>query len=163
MINSRRATYFWIFVLFLLLSNYFVGCAPANTMQMQYAKFESDGTLFEGNYSAKLDNVSTDILNEKRILKATLSITNLNSNSTITLKDEYVYARTTAGDTLKKLADCGTGLNGSVIPNEKLRGEICWELGDNSKEDIKIFYTHISPMIERVSVFQATEPEKPKK
>ena len=50
------------------------------------------------------------------------------------------YARVRDGSSLQQeYFDCGTSLDGSVIPGDKLKGDICWS-GASLDDGIKIYY-----------------------
>lgn len=74
------------------------------------------------------------------ILKANFTIENQGSSDVEVSSLVSFYARKHDGSSLEQeYFDCGTSFNGSVIPGDKLTGDICWS-GANPSDGIKIYY-----------------------
>jgi hypothetical protein len=74
------------------------------------------------------------------VLKANFTLENLGSTDLNVSSMLSFYARKRDGSSLEQeYFDCGTSLDGSVIPGDKLRGDICW-VGANIGDGIKIYY-----------------------
>lgn len=87
---------------------------------------------------------STIILNraefQGNILKANFTIENQGSSDLEVSSMLSFYARKRDGSSLEQeYFDCGTSFDGSVIPGDKLTGDICWS-GANPEDGIKIYY-----------------------
>ena len=74
------------------------------------------------------------------VLKANLTIENQGSSDVDVSSMLSFYARTRDGSSLEQeYFDCGTSFDGSVIPGDKLTGDICWS-GANPEDGIRIYY-----------------------
>ncbi len=74
------------------------------------------------------------------VLKANFTLENLGSTDLNVSSMLSFYARKRDGSSLEQeYFDCGTSLDGSVIPGDKLRGDICW-VGANLGDGIKIYF-----------------------
>lgn len=87
---------------------------------------------------------NTIILNsveiQGNVLKANFTIENQGSSDLEVSSMLSFYARKRDGSSLEKeYFDCGTSFDGSVIPGDKLTGDICWS-GANPDDGIKIYY-----------------------
>ncbi len=86
----------------------------------------------------------TIVLNSAQIngdvLKANFTIQNTGSADVDVSSMLSLYVRNRAGFTLgKEYFDCGTSFDGSIIPGDKLTGDVCWS-GAKSGDGLKIFY-----------------------
>lgn len=73
-------------------------------------------------------------------LKANFTIENNGSSDLNVSSILSFYARKRDGSTLEQeYFSCGTSFDGSVIPGDKLTGDICW-LGASLEDGIKIYY-----------------------
>jgi len=74
------------------------------------------------------------------VLKANFTLENLSSTDLNVSSMLSFYARKRDGLSLEQeYFDCGTSFDGSIIPGDKLRGDICW-VGANPGDGIKIYY-----------------------
>jgi hypothetical protein len=74
------------------------------------------------------------------ILKANFTIENQGSSDVNVSSMLSFYAKKRDGSKLEQeYFDCGTSFDGSVIPGDKLTGDICWS-GANPDDGIKIYY-----------------------
>ncbi|MFH1634860.1 MAG: hypothetical protein ABIG63_12760 [Chloroflexota bacterium] len=74
------------------------------------------------------------------VLKVNFTLENLGSIDLNVSSMLSFYARKRDGSSLEQeYFDCGTSLDGSVIPGDKLRGDICW-VGAIPGDGIKIYY-----------------------
>ena len=74
------------------------------------------------------------------ILKANFTIENQGSSDVEVSSMLSFYARMRDGLSLEQeYFDCGTSFDGSVIPGDKLTGDICWS-GANPGDGVKIYY-----------------------
>lgn len=74
------------------------------------------------------------------VLKANFTIENQGSSDLEVSSMLSFYARKRDGSSLEQeYFDCGTSFDGSVIPGDKLKGDICWS-GANPGDGIKIYY-----------------------
>jgi hypothetical protein len=74
------------------------------------------------------------------VLKANFTIENQGSSDLEVSSMLSFYARKRDGSSLEQeYFDCGTSFDGSVIPGDKLTGDICWS-GANPDDGIKIYY-----------------------
>ena len=74
------------------------------------------------------------------IVKANFTLENLGSTDLNVSSMLSFYARKRDGSSLEQeYFDCGTSLDGSIIPGDKLRGDICWA-GANLGDGIKLYY-----------------------
>ena len=74
------------------------------------------------------------------ILKANLTIENQGSSDIDVSSMLSFYARKRDGSSLEQeYFDCGTSFDGSVLPSDKLTGDICWS-GANPDDGIRIYY-----------------------
>lgn len=86
----------------------------------------------------------TVILNSAEIagnvVKANFTVDNLGSSDLAVSSLLSFYAKTPDGTKLEQeIFDCGTSLDGSVLPGDKLRGDICWS-GLIADQEIKLYY-----------------------
>jgi len=89
-------------------------------------------------------NDQTVVLNSAEFLgnmyKANFTLENQGSTDLEVSSMLSFYARKRDGSSLEQeYFDCGTPLDGSVIPGDKLRGDICWT-GANPGDGIKLYY-----------------------
>lgn len=74
------------------------------------------------------------------LLKANFTIENKGTSDVNISSMVSFYARNRDGYSLEQeYFDCGTSLDGSVIPGDKLRGDICWASA-SADDGIKIYY-----------------------
>ncbi len=74
------------------------------------------------------------------VLKANFTIENLGTEDINVSSLLLFYARNRDGLELEQeLFSCGTSFDGSVLPGDKLRGDICWN-GASLADGIKIYY-----------------------
>ena len=107
-----------------------------NDAQLQVALYQV-GDLIETNEHTVMLN-SAEFQGE--MLKANITLENTGSEDLNVSSMLSFYARNHAGYELEtELFDCGTSLNGTVIPGDKLTGDICW-LGAHPEDGIKLYY-----------------------
>ncbi len=76
----------------------------------------------------------------ENVLQANFTIENQGSSDVAVSSMLSFDARKRDGTTLEQeIFDCGASLDGSVIPGDKLRGDICWS-GASLDDGIKIYY-----------------------
>lgn len=74
------------------------------------------------------------------VLKANFSIENQGSSELEVTSMLSFYIRKRDGSSLEQeYFDCGTSLNGSVIPGDKLTGDVCWS-GADPDDGIKVYF-----------------------
>jgi hypothetical protein len=74
------------------------------------------------------------------VLKANITLENQESEDMNVSSLLSFYARKGDGTSLEQeIFDCGTSLDGTIIPGDILKGDICWS-GANADEGIKIYY-----------------------
>ena len=75
------------------------------------------------------------------ILQTNFTITNASQQKELNISSILLFsAKKSDGIKLdQEIFDCGTGLDGSVMPGDKLRGNICWG-GASEADGIKIYY-----------------------
>ena len=74
------------------------------------------------------------------VLKANFTIENQGSSDLEVSSMLSFYSRKRDGSSLEdEFFDCGTSFDGSVIPGDKLTGDICWS-GANADDGIRIYY-----------------------
>ncbi|MDX9956514.1 MAG: DUF4352 domain-containing protein [Anaerolineae bacterium] len=86
----------------------------------------------------------TIVLNEVtfsgNVLKATFTVENKGTSDLALSTLLSFNARTRDGSNLEdEIFDCGTSLDGKVLPNDKVRGDVCWS-GASAGAGIKIYY-----------------------
>ena len=86
----------------------------------------------------------TIVLNETTfagdVLKANFTIENQGDSDLAISSMLSFSARTRDGSKLEQeIFDCGTSFDGTVLPNDKLKGDICWS-GASTDAGIKIYY-----------------------
>jgi len=74
------------------------------------------------------------------VLQANFTIEN-QGNAEVTISSmASFYARRRDGSSLEQnIFDCGSSLDGKVLPGDKLKGDICWS-GANADDGIRIYY-----------------------
>ncbi|MEJ5310505.1 MAG: hypothetical protein WHX52_12085 [Anaerolineae bacterium] len=74
------------------------------------------------------------------VLQANFTIENQGNAEVLVSSMASFYARARDGSTLEQtIFDCGSSLDGKVLPGDKLRGDICWS-GAHADAGIKIYY-----------------------
>jgi hypothetical protein len=79
------------------------------------------------NHTVTLNSATVDSAN---VLKANLTIENQGKEELNIDSISLFEARSDDGNSLdREYSDCGPGLDSSVLPGDKLRGDICWSAG----------------------------------
>jgi hypothetical protein len=74
------------------------------------------------------------------VLKANFSIENSGSTDLAVSSMISFGARKRDGSSLQQeYFNCGSSLDGSVLPGDRLRGDICWK-GANPGDGVKLYY-----------------------
>ncbi len=74
------------------------------------------------------------------ILQANFTVENQGNTEVTVSSLASFYARTRDGSDLQQeIFDCGSSLDGKVLPGDKLKGDICWS-GANAQDGIRIYY-----------------------
>lgn len=96
---------------------------PGNVVQIQEHTIVLNNAEFVGN-----------------VLKANFTIENQSSSDLDISSILSFYARRRDGSSLEQeYFDCGTAMDGSILPGDKLKGDICWA-NAASTDGIKIYY-----------------------
>lgn len=96
---------------------------PSDVVQTQDHTITLNSADFQGN-----------------VLKANFTIENQGSSDIDVSSMLSFYARKRDGTSLEQeYFDCGTSFDGSILPGDKLKGDICWS-GANPDDGIKVYY-----------------------
>lgn len=113
----------------------------ADPLEVTDAQLQADvyqvGDLIETNDHTVILN-STEFQGD--MIKANFTLENLGTEDLNVSSLLSFYARNREGYELEQeYFDCGTSLDGSVIPGDKLTGDICW-VGTQVEDGIKLYY-----------------------
>jgi hypothetical protein len=104
--------------------------------QLKVDVFEAGDIVQVKEHTIVLNNVTM----QGAVLKANITIENQGSSDLEISSILSFHARTRDGSTLEQeYFDCGTSFDGSVIPGDKLTGDICWS-GAKADDGIRIYY-----------------------
>lgn len=102
----------------------------------------SDSNLFKAGDVVELTGQRITMNNAavvSNILKANFTIENTGKDDVAISSLLSFTAKDSEGTKLEQsLLDCGTSLDGTIIPGDKLKGDLCWKTG--GAKGIKIYY-----------------------
>jgi Uri superfamily endonuclease len=113
----------------------------AESIELTEAQLKTD--VYHVGETVKVQD-ATVVLNSAEfkgnLLKANFTLENQGSSDLEISSMLSFYARRRDGLPLEQeYFDCGTSLDGSVIPGDKLTGDICWK-GTGPEDDVKIYF-----------------------